>query len=88
MPKTFEDRALMEKILYTLAIKSITYTMLCTRTDVIFALSVTSIFQASPYERHWEAVKCIMKYLRRTKDLFLLYGREELKLKGYTDSSF
>ena len=33
-------------------------------------------------------MKCILKYLRRTKDLFLIYGGEELKLQGYTDSSF
>ena len=33
-------------------------------------------------------MKCILKYLRRTKDLFLIYGEEELKLKGYTNSSF
>ena len=64
------------------------YAMLCTRPDVAFALSVTSRFQANPGESHWEAVKCILKYLRRTKDLFLVYGGEELKLQGYTDSSF
>ena len=33
-------------------------------------------------------MKCILKYLRRTKDLFLVYEGEELKLQGYTDSSF
>ena len=33
-------------------------------------------------------MKCILKCLRRTKDLFLVYGEEELKLKGYTNSSF
>ena len=33
-------------------------------------------------------MKCILKYLRRTKDLFLVYGGEELKPQGYTDSSF
>ena len=33
-------------------------------------------------------MKCILKYLRRTKDLFLVYGGEELKLQGYIDSSF
>ena len=33
-------------------------------------------------------MKCILKYLRRTKDLFMVNGEEELKLKGYTDSSF
>ena len=64
------------------------YAMLCTRPDVAFALSVTSRFQANPGESHWEAVKCILKYLRRTKDLFLVYEGEELKLQGYTDSSF
>ena len=87
-PKTPEDRALMEKIPYASAIGFIMYAMLCTRPDVAFALSVTSRFQADPDESHWEAVKCILKYLRRTKDLFLVYGGEELKLQGYTDSSF
>ena len=78
----------MEKIPYASAIGSIMYAMLCTRPDVAFALSVTSRFQANPGESHWEAMKCILKYLRRTKDLFLVYGGEELKLQGYTDSSF
>ncbi|KAK8696354.1 hypothetical protein V6N13_001490 [Hibiscus sabdariffa] len=35
------------------------------------------------------AVKIILKYLRRTKDTFLVYGgEEELSIKGYTDASF
>ena len=87
-PKTLEDRALMEKIPYASAIGSIMYAMLCTRPDVAFSLSVTRRFQANPGESHWEAVKCILKYLRRTKDLFMVCGGEELKLQGYTDSSF
>ena len=87
-PKTLEDRALMERIPYASAIGSIMYAMLCTRPDVAFALSVTSKFQANPGESHWEAVKCILKYLRRTKDLFLVYGGEEPKLQGYTDLIF
>ena len=87
-PKTPEDRTLMEKIPYASAIGSIMYAMLCTRPDVTFALSFTSRFQANQGESHWEAVKCILKYLRRTKDFFLVYGGEELKLQGYTDSSF
>jgi len=28
------------------------------------------------------------KYLRRTKDQFLIFGDSELKLKGFTDASF
>src|SRR5262249_16659279 len=34
------------------------------------------------------AVKCILKYFRRTKDLFLLYGGGDLQLRAFTDSSF
>ena len=33
-------------------------------------------------------MKNILKYLRRTKDIFLIYRGSELKLEGYTDSSF
>ncbi|KAK9024865.1 hypothetical protein V6N11_064771 [Hibiscus sabdariffa] len=43
----------------------------------------------NPGEGHWTAVKNILKYLRRTKDVFLVYGgEEELRIKGYTDASF
>ncbi|KAK8576145.1 hypothetical protein V6N13_090622 [Hibiscus sabdariffa] len=47
------------------------------------------IYHANPGEGHWIAVKNILKYLRRTKDVFLVYGgEEELRIKGYTDASF
>ena len=62
--------------------------MLCTRPDVSFAVSVTSKFQSTYGEEHWTAVKNILKYLRRTKDLFLVYGEGDLQISGYTDASF
>ncbi|GJR93499.1 hypothetical protein Tco_0265673 [Tanacetum coccineum] len=38
---------------------------------------------ANPDKGHWTVVKNILKYLRNTKDVFLVYGREEkLKLNG------
>ena len=33
-------------------------------------------------------MKNILKYLRRTKDIFLIYGGSDLKLEAYSDSSF
>ncbi|KAK8636304.1 hypothetical protein V6N13_005008 [Hibiscus sabdariffa] len=40
-------------------------------------------------EGHWIAVKNILKYLRRTKDVFLVFvDEEELGIKCYTDASF
>ena len=38
---------------------------------------------------HWTAVKNILKYLKRTKEMFLVYGgHQELVVKGYVDASF
>ncbi|KAL0291386.1 UNVERIFIED_CONTAM: Secreted RxLR effector protein [Sesamum calycinum] len=39
-------------------------------------------------EAHWSAVKTIHKYLRRNKDMFLIYGGGELILEGYSEASF
>ena len=64
----------MSKIPYASAIGSIMYAMLCTRPDVSYALSITSRYQSYPGESHWTAVKNILKYLRRSKDMFLVYG--------------
>ena len=79
----------MSKVSYASAIESIMYAMISTRPDVSYALTVTSRYQSDPGESHWIAVKNILKYLRRTKDVFLVYGGEEvLVVTGYTDSSF
>ncbi|KAG8497203.1 hypothetical protein CXB51_008568 [Gossypium anomalum] len=88
-PSTPQERERMSKIPYASAIESIMYAMLCTRLDVSYALSMTSRYQVDLGEGHWTTVKNILKYLRRTKDTFLIYGgEEELSVKGYTDASF
>ena len=78
-PKTQEERDNMSRIPYASAIGLIMYSMLCTRPDVSFSLSIASRFQANYGEEHWTAVKNILKYLRRTKDMFLINGDYELK---------
>ena len=88
-PNSLDEKDHMSKVPYASAIGSIMYAMVCTRPDVSYALSMTSRYQSNPGEGHWTAVKNILKYLRRTKDSFLVYGGEEkLVVKGYTDASF
>ncbi|KAK8523031.1 hypothetical protein V6N12_073742 [Hibiscus sabdariffa] len=88
-PSTIQEREQMSQIPYASAIGSIMYAMICTRPDLSYTLSMTSRYQANPSEGHWTAVKNILKYLRRTKDVFLVYGGEEkLRIMGYTDASF
>jgi hypothetical protein len=63
------------------------YTMLCTRPDVSNALSLTSRCQSDLGVEHWTAVKNILKYLNRTKEMFLVYGGDEqLVVKGYAST--
>ncbi|KAL4323722.1 hypothetical protein GQ457_11G027280 [Hibiscus cannabinus] len=82
-PSTPQEREQMSQIPYASAIGSIMYAMICSRLDLSYALSMTSRYQANPGEGHWITVKNILKYLRRTKDVFLVYGgEEELRIKG------
>ena len=89
-PTTKDERERMDKISYASAIGSTMYAMLYTRPDDSYALSMTSRFQSDPVECHWIADKNILKYLRRTKDIFLIYGGQEgeLVISGYTDAGF
>ncbi|XP_073033921.1 secreted RxLR effector protein 161-like [Primulina eburnea] len=87
-PKTDEEIENMSHIPYASAIGSIMYVMIFTRPDIAYALSVASRYQSNPGPLHWKVVKDILKYLKRTKNLFLVYRSVELKLEGYTDSSF
>ncbi|KAL0433470.1 UNVERIFIED_CONTAM: Retrovirus-related Pol polyprotein from transposon TNT 1-94 [Sesamum latifolium] len=87
-PKTDEEFKRMSNIPYASAVGSIQYAVQCTRPDVAYTLSVTSRYQACAGEAHWGAVKSILKYLKRTKDMFLIYGGGELILEGYSDASF
>ncbi|KAK1631342.1 hypothetical protein QYE76_005657 [Lolium multiflorum] len=88
-PATAEERERMSKIPYASAVGSIMYAMLCTRPDIAHAVSLTSRYQSDPGMEHWTAVKNILKYLKRTKDMFLCYGGDqELVVSGYTDASW
>ncbi|GJS89680.1 retrotransposon protein, putative, ty1-copia subclass [Tanacetum coccineum] len=68
------EKQRMQNIPYASAVGSIMYAVRCTRTDVVFAQNITSRFQQNPGEVHWTTVKNILKYLRNTKDMFLVYG--------------
>ncbi|KAK4389836.1 Secreted RxLR effector protein [Sesamum angolense] len=82
-----DDILLIENDVKMLVVGSIQYVVQCTRSDVAFALSVTSRYQACASKAHWTTVKTILKYQRRTKDMFV-YGGVELILEGYSDASF
>ncbi|GJY91401.1 hypothetical protein Tco_0506597 [Tanacetum coccineum] len=69
---------------------SIMYVVRCTRPDVAFAQNITSRFQQNLGDLHWTTVKNILKYLRNTKDMFLVYEggskNERIKVLATTDA--
>nr|GEY85161.1 retrotransposon protein, putative, Ty1-copia subclass [Tanacetum cinerariifolium] len=71
---TPEEVKHMQNVHYASAVGSIMYAVRCTRPDVAFTQNITSRFQQNPGEPHWTAVKTILKYLRNTEDMFLVYG--------------
>ena len=80
-PTTAEDREKMKVIPYASAIGSIMYAMLCTRHDVCLAISLAGRYQSNSGVDHWTTVKNILKYLKRTKDMFLVYeGDKEIEI--------
>ena len=89
-PTMQDERDRMSKIPYASTIGFTMYAMLCTRPNVSYALSMTRRYQSVPGESHWTTVKNILKYFKRSKDTFLLYGgqEDELVVNGYTNASF
>jgi hypothetical protein len=73
---------------YASAIGCLMYLMQCTRPDISFAVSKMSRFTSNPNNEHWKAITRIFRYLLKTKNLGLHYGRFPAILEGYTDASW
>ena len=78
----------MRQVPYASTIGSLMYVMLCTRPDICYSVGMISRYQSNPGLKHWQAVKHILKYLRRTRDYMLVYHSKDLIPIGYTDSDF
>ncbi|XP_075492491.1 secreted RxLR effector protein 161-like [Primulina tabacum] len=86
-----EQKRLMESVPYSSGVGSLMYGMVCTRSDLSYAVSVVSRFMSIPGSTHWEALKWIMIYLKGLPDIGLLFKkRTELTqpLVGYVDSDY
>ena len=67
-PKSNEEKVVMAKVPYASPSGSLMYAMVATRPDIAHAVRVVSTFMLNPGEKHWEAVKTILRYLSGTTD--------------------
>lgn len=76
---------------YRQVIGSLMYLAVGTRPDIAFAVSNLSQFLANPSVEHWNAAKRVLRYLRGTTELGLVFSgecREPNVLVAYSDADF
>ncbi|GJU38258.1 retrotransposon protein, putative, ty1-copia subclass, partial [Tanacetum coccineum] len=81
----------MQNVPCASAVGSIMYAVRCTCPDVAFDQNITSRFQQNSGDLYWTTVKNILKYLRNTKDMFLVYGgdiKQDLRVSCQTDAGY
>uniref|UniRef100_A0A5S6R3H6 choline-phosphate cytidylyltransferase n=1 Tax=Trichuris muris TaxID=70415 RepID=A0A5S6R3H6_TRIMR len=74
-PKTDAERTDMAKVPYRELVGSLMYVALCTRPDILFAVTKLSQFNANPGRSHWNQLKHVLRYLSLTKDRELVFKR-------------
>ncbi|XP_052117641.1 secreted RxLR effector protein 161-like [Arachis duranensis] len=74
---------------YASILENLIYAQVYTRPDISFIVEVLDRYLSNPDMDHWIAVKCVMRYLKRTKDYMLTYQRSEnLEIIRYSDFYF
>jgi len=70
-----EEREYMTHVPYTNPVGSLIYTMMCTRPDLSHTVSMVSRYMRDPDRGHWEIVKWILRYIKGTIDVGLVFEK-------------
>ena len=90
-PTDAVEKGLMSKIPYESAVGSIMYLMVCTRPDIAYVVGKVSRYMSNPGKIHWEAVKWILRYLKGTVNVGLLFDSNTHQAKllmGFVDADY
>ena len=89
-PTTIEEHEYMTRVPYASAIGSLMYAMVCTKSDLSQAVSMISRYMHDPGKGHWEAVKWVLRYIKGTIDVELVFEKDftsKHECIGYVDST-
>jgi len=79
----------MITIPYRSAVGTLMWLMVYTRPDLTFAVIQVAKFVSSPRKEHWIAVKRIMRYLSRTREVGITYyPNPSFIIEGWSDSDW
>jgi len=78
------------KLPYQECVGALLYLSLATRPDITFQVAQASKFNSCYSEIHWKALKRILRYLKGTQDLGIIYrtSGDNLDLKGFCDADY
>ncbi|KAL0303158.1 UNVERIFIED_CONTAM: hypothetical protein Sradi_6183900 [Sesamum radiatum] len=68
---------------YTQIIESLQYLANDTRPDISFSVSKLARYTSCPDRTHWSALDRVLRYLKGTVSLAILYGKFPAVLEGY-----
>nr|GFA79900.1 retrovirus-related Pol polyprotein from transposon TNT 1-94 [Tanacetum cinerariifolium] len=86
-----EDKEDMSRVLYSSAVGSLMYAMVCNRPDLAHAVSVVSRYIHNPGKMNWKAIKCILCNLKGTSNIGLSFKKGRAspnRVAGYVNSSY
>jgi hypothetical protein len=89
LPKTEEEMNDMKNVPYRQALSSLMWLQVATRPDLSYTVNLLSRFANNPGQRHWDALKHTLAYLRGTVDYGITYRhKESLRPFGYVDADY
>ncbi|KAH0818354.1 hypothetical protein GEV33_004437 [Tenebrio molitor] len=87
-PKTEEEKKPVELLPHQSLVGSLMYLAVSTRPDIAHAVSMLSQFNTNFGEQHWRAAKRILRYLKNTENLGLMFKKSGQELVGYADADW
>ena len=81
----------IERQTYQAALGSLIYLMLGTRPDLAFPINKLAQYSSTPTMRHWNGVKRIIQFVKKTACFELVLGKRSIKtggLVGYFDAAY
>jgi hypothetical protein len=82
LAQTEEERLAVAEFPYRSVVGMLMFLMICTRPDMAYAVSCAAMYSHDPGRRCVTYVKHILRYLKRTLSLGILYERDEARPKG------
>jgi len=89
LDKTIDDHSTIQSTRpYQEFIGALNYLAVATRPDISHVISYLSQFNACHNERHWQAAKRVLRYLRGTIHFGITYSKDAGSLEGFVDADW